>query len=159
GFYQWDNAQIVTQSLKTGERHVVVQGGSDARYVPTGHIVYALGSTLLAAPFDLRNFQLTGAAVPIVDNVARPRGGATGAAHFAFSTKGSMVYIAETQAARNRTVAIIDAAGGRKPLDIPSGAYNHPRISPNGKWLVLQTDDGSNAHVWIYDMTGPASIR
>jgi len=34
GIYQWVNAQIVAQSLKTGERHVVVQG-SDARYVST----------------------------------------------------------------------------------------------------------------------------
>src|SRR5439155_11636750 len=135
----------------------VMQGGSDARYVPTGHIVYALGSTLLAAPFDLRKLQLTGAGVPIVDNVARPPG-ATGAAHFAFSTNGSIVYISGAQAG-NRTVAIIDAAGVRKPLDIPPGPYNHPRISPNGKLLVLQTRDALDAHIWIYDMTGAASIR
>ena len=29
------------------------EGGSDARYLPTGHIVYAQGNTLLAFPFDL----------------------------------------------------------------------------------------------------------
>ena len=37
-------AQIVVQSLRTGERKVVLQGGSDARYVPTGHLVYALAT-------------------------------------------------------------------------------------------------------------------
>jgi hypothetical protein len=76
GIYQWINAQIVAQSLKTGERHVVVQG-SDARYVSTGHLVYALGSTLLAAPFDLRRLQLAGNAVPIVEDVARAATGTT----------------------------------------------------------------------------------
>jgi len=156
GFYQWDNAQIVAQSLKTGARHVILQGGSDARYVPTGYIVYAFRSTLLVAPFDLRKLQLTAAAVPIVEDVARPTTAETGAAHFAFSSKGSMVYVQKIQGAGNRTVALVDGAGVRKPLDIPPGPYNHPRISPNGKLLVLQSDDGSNAHIWIYDMTGAA---
>jgi Tol biopolymer transport system component len=157
----WDNGQIVVQSLKTGERHLVFQGGSDARYVPTGHLVYALGSTLFAAPFDLRKLQLKTAAVPIVEDVQRPLSGITGAAQFAFSSKGSMVYIpSDFRGVGNRTVAVVDAAGVRKPLDIPPGPYNHPRISlPDGKLLALQTNDGSNAHIWIYDMGGAASIR
>src|SRR5262245_27286816 len=120
GVLQWDTAQIVAQSLKTGERHLILQGGSDARYAPTGHLVYALGSTLLAAPFDLRKLQLAGAAAPIVD-VARGRG--TGAAQFAISSKGSMVYIPGVAGAGNRTVALVDAAGVRKPLDIQPGPH------------------------------------
>ena len=39
----WDDAQIVVHSLETGERKVLIEGGTDARYLPTGHIVYALG--------------------------------------------------------------------------------------------------------------------
>ena len=53
GLDRWDDAQIVVQSLKTGERKTLVEGGSDARYVPTGHIVYASAGTLFAVPFDL----------------------------------------------------------------------------------------------------------
>jgi Tol biopolymer transport system component len=159
GPYQWDTAQIVAQSLKTGERNLILQRGSDARYAPTGHLLYSLGSTLLAAPFDLRKLQLTGAAAPIVEGVARSQGGATGAAQFAFSSKGSMAYIPGVARAGNRTVALVDAAGVRKPLDIPPGLHNHPRISPDGKLLALQTDEETSAHIWIYDMTGAASIR
>ena len=33
----WDEAQIVAQSLSTGERRVLVDAGTDGRYVPTGH--------------------------------------------------------------------------------------------------------------------------
>ena len=40
---KWDQAQIVVQSLRTGARTVVMRGGSDARYVPSGHLVYAVG--------------------------------------------------------------------------------------------------------------------
>src|SRR5262249_18207856 len=38
---RWNKARIVVQSLKTGERKILIEGGSAARYVPTGHIVYA----------------------------------------------------------------------------------------------------------------------
>ena len=34
--------------------------GADARYVPTGHLVYALGNTLLAVPFDVAQLAVTG---------------------------------------------------------------------------------------------------
>ena len=51
---RWDKAQVVVQLLKSGERKTLVNGGSDARYLPTGHIVYALGGTLFALPFDVK---------------------------------------------------------------------------------------------------------
>ena len=46
---RWNKAQVLVQSLKSGERKILVEGGSDARYVPTGHLVYALGGTLIRA--------------------------------------------------------------------------------------------------------------
>ena len=47
---RWDKAQIVTQSLRSGERKTLVDGGSDGRYVPTGHLVYAIGGNRLRSP-------------------------------------------------------------------------------------------------------------
>ena len=69
----WDKAQIVVQSLKTSERKTLVSGGSDGRYVPTGHIVYALGGVLFAVPFDLPRLAVTGGPVPVVEGVKRSR--------------------------------------------------------------------------------------
>jgi serine/threonine-protein kinase len=60
----WDKAQIVIQSLATGERKILVQGGADGRYLPTGHLVYALSGVLLAVPFDARRGEVTGGPVP-----------------------------------------------------------------------------------------------
>lgn len=34
----WASTSIVAQKLSGGERHVVVERGSDARYLPTGHL-------------------------------------------------------------------------------------------------------------------------
>jgi serine/threonine-protein kinase len=67
----WDKAQIVVQSLKSSERKTLVSGGSDGRYLPTGHLVYALGGVLFAVPFDLPRLAVTGGPVSIVEGVKR----------------------------------------------------------------------------------------
>ena len=74
----WDQAQVVVQSLRTGERTVVLRGGSDARYVPTGHLVYALEGGLFAVAFDADRLEVQGGAVSVVEGLMRAGGGATG---------------------------------------------------------------------------------
>ena len=71
GSTRWDEAQIVVQSLPTGERTVVWQGGSNARYVPTGHLVYALRDTLYAIAFDADSLTVSGGPIPVVEGVRR----------------------------------------------------------------------------------------
>ena len=44
-------AQIVVQSLESGERKVVLKGGADARYVPTGHLVYVVEDVFVRGSF------------------------------------------------------------------------------------------------------------
>ena len=84
----WDDAQIVVQDLETGERKVLINGGTDARYVPTGHLVYAREGTLLSMPFDLARLEVTGGPVPIVEGVMQTDANQTGAAQFSFSRNG-----------------------------------------------------------------------
>ena len=71
GANRWDKSDIVVRSRNSDERKVLIQGGSAARYVSTGHLVYAVGASILAAPFDLQRLEVTGAAIPIVESVAR----------------------------------------------------------------------------------------
>ena len=71
----WDKADIVTFSRKTKQRKVIIQGGSGARYVASGHILYMVGTTLYAVPFDLQNLKTTGDPVPVQDGVMRSTAG------------------------------------------------------------------------------------
>jgi hypothetical protein len=64
----WADAQIVAR-LDTGERRVLIQGGADARYVPTGHLLYMQNAVLMAVPFDGRRMQLSGPPVAMLDGV------------------------------------------------------------------------------------------
>src|SRR5262245_13169945 len=89
GVDRWDKAQIVVQTLGSNDRKVLIDGGSDARFIPTGHIVYGLAGTLFAVPFDLRKLDVFGGRVPIVEGVSRPETGQTGVAHFAVSDTGT----------------------------------------------------------------------
>jgi serine/threonine-protein kinase len=59
-----NNSLIAVQSVGTGERRNLVQAGTQPHYAPSGHLIYAQGGNLIAAPFDLQRFAITGTAVP-----------------------------------------------------------------------------------------------
>jgi serine/threonine protein kinase len=154
----WDKAQIVVQSLKSSERKTLVSGGSDARYLPTGHLVYALGGVLFAVPFDLGRLAVTGGPVPVVEGVRRSTG-ISGTAHFSVSSSGALVYVPGPASASSLDLALVDRNGAVQPLKLPPGPYEHPRLSPDGKRIAFGTDDGKDAIVWIYDRAGASSAR
>ena len=70
---RWDTAQIVVQSIGGDDRTVVWRGGRDARYVPTGHLIYVQGATLFGIPFDVSSRAVTGSQTPMVEGL-RPYG-------------------------------------------------------------------------------------
>src|SRR5262245_21814749 len=61
----WDKARVVVQLLDTGERKTLVEGATDGRYTPTGHIVFVVGGTLRAISFDATRLEVTGGAATI----------------------------------------------------------------------------------------------
>ena len=64
----------MAHSLVDGTRRVLIEGGSDARYLPTGHLVYVLGGTIFAVPFDAESLMVTGTPVPVIVGVRRATG-------------------------------------------------------------------------------------
>ena len=155
----WDDAQIVMQSLATGERIVLIEGGRDARYLPTGHLVYARGAVLLAVPFDLGARRVTGGPVPLVENV----GGAPGsAAQFSVAARnGSLVYVppgAITTFSAPRTLVWVDRQGRETPMAAPPRAYIYPRLSPDGTRVALDVRDGA-PDIWIWDLARETLTR
>jgi Tol biopolymer transport system component len=154
----WDHAQIVVQSLATGQRTVVAEGGA-GRYVRTGHLLYALGGTLLATPFDANALRSIGPPVRMLEGVARPASAnfAFGNALFSVSDTGTLIYIAgDTFAPPDRTIGLglLDGKGEVQQLNLPPGSYELPRVSPDGKRVAYDTDDGT---VWTYDLSGATS--
>jgi Tol biopolymer transport system component/tRNA A-37 threonylcarbamoyl transferase component Bud32 len=155
-----DRAHIVVQSLQSGERKTLIDGGSDARYVPTGHLVYALSGSLYAVPFDLQRLEVTGAPLPIIDGVSRDTAAVTGAANYAFSNTGSLAYVrGPVTASALLDIGLMDRQGKVQPLRLPPGTYEWPRVSPDGKRLAVASDDDKEVTVWIYDLSGTRAIQ
>jgi serine/threonine-protein kinase len=160
---RWDKAKVVLQSLDSSERKTLVNGGSDGRFLPTGHIVYALGGALLAVPFDLRRLEVRGGPVPILEGVRR---GNTpeinpGVAHFSVSTTGTLIYAPGplSLTAADQELIRVDLKGSVQPLKLPRGPYETPRVSPDGRYLAFGTEDAREAVVWIYELSGATAMR
>jgi Tol biopolymer transport system component len=143
------NAQVAVQSVGTGERRDLIPGGTNQRYAPSGHLVYAQGANLMAAPFDPQRLTATGAAVPVVEGVVQST--LTGAAQYSFSTTGSLVYLPGGVQGAQRKLVWVSRSGAEQPLAAPARAYVFPRLSPDGRRVAVGTAE-QESQIWLYDL-------
>jgi eukaryotic-like serine/threonine-protein kinase len=149
-------AQVALLDLRTLQTTKVLTGGSDARYVSTGHLVYASGSTLRAVAFDLGTRQMRGDSfqLPAVESATA----ANGAAQFAVSQSGTLVHLPGVPitsgdlAPRARTLSWIDRNGVEEPLALKPSSYNYPRVSPDGTRVAVEISTGGNRDIWILNL-------
>jgi len=152
----WTNAQVALQSVGTGERRNLVQGGTQPRYAPSGHLVYAQGGSLMAVPFDPQRLTATGAAVPMVEGILQSL--ATGAAQYSFSSTGSLVYVPGGVQATQRRLVWVSRNGAEQPLAAPARAYRQPRLSPDGRRIAVAIEE-QETQVWLYDLSRETLTR
>ena len=152
-------AKIAVQNLDTTQRKIlkdldVLGSGAtfaDARYLPTGHIVYVHGGTLFAATFDLGQLQMGPNPVPLLQGV-RISGGREPL--ISISRTGSLLYMpGPTVASGLFSLAFADRDGILAGLKLQPGSYQTPRISPDGKRIAYAKDDGKEASIWLFDVT------
>ncbi len=153
-----DNWQIVVQSPETGERQVLVQG-TYARYVVTGHLVYAQAGTpgtLLAVPFDVERLEVTGIPVPIVEGVQQSA--ASGLAQFSFSDLGTFVYVPGGTGTGLSRLVWVDRQGTAEPLAAPPHLYRGPSLSPDGGRVAVTITE-PKADIWVYEIARQTLTR
>ena len=152
--------QTAVLSLSTGETHVVLDRGVDARYVPSGHLVYVNDRTLMAVPFDLKALRVTGTPTAIVEGVIQAvRTGffsvfETGAAQFSVSENGTLVYVpGEVIQELSRSLVWVSRNGTVTPTTVPPGPYGGPRLSPDGQSVVMNmVDRGVDRGLFVHDL-------
>jgi Tol biopolymer transport system component len=143
GTNPWDSGQIVVESLRTHERRTVVAQGSHAQYLLTKRLVYGFAGRLLAAPFDLTRLEVTGAAVPLADDVR-----VAGPTQFAVSSNGTAAWIRGRQG--QVQLEQVDLDGHRTLQGLLPDTTFAIRVSPNGQQVTFDTFDGT---VWVADLT------
>jgi Tol biopolymer transport system component len=155
GSVRWDGAQIVAQSLKTGKRKMII-AGSDARYLATGHLLYATGAQIMAVRLDLSALEASGGPVPVIEAVRRATlvPGSTGTAHYDISRDGVLVYVpGEPEPLIKRQLVAVDRSGSETPLIAEQRDYWRPRVSPDGSLIAVEVrNERSELHPWIVDL-------
>jgi Tol biopolymer transport system component len=148
------DTRVAVQSVETGERRNLIPEGTEPRYAPSGHLVYAQGESLMAAPFDPQRLKVTGAAVPVVEGVLQSTT-FTGAAQYSFSATGSLAYVSGGIQGTQSRLVWVSRNGAEQPLAAPAHAYDTPRISPDGRQIAVSIDK----QIWRYDLARETPTR
>jgi Tol biopolymer transport system component/predicted Ser/Thr protein kinase len=152
----YTKAQVAVQSVGTGERRNLIQGGTNPRYAPSGHLVYAQGGSLMAVPFDPVESAVTGASLSAVEGVSQSP--TTGAAQYSFSDTGSLVYVPGGIQSAQTKLVWVGRNGAEQPLAAPAHAYLAPRLSPDGQRAAVGTVE-QDSQSWLYDLSRETLTR
>ena len=140
-------AQVAVLDFVTRMPKVLLPGGSDARYLPSGHLVYTAGATLRAVPFDLARLETRGTPVTVLPGPASRQG----ASNFVVAGDGTLAYVDGDSLTAARTLVWVDRRGREEPLVGPQRAYLHPRVSPDGNRVAVHIS-GQEGGIWVWDL-------
>ena len=150
------NAEIALIDLDTKQQKVLLRGGHAARYVATGHVIYAAGGRLYGVSLDLGSLAVGGQSFALGSlQVAETFGSAT--ANFDVSQTGTLVYVAPTRQ-RLRTIVWVDRMGREQAVSAAAGYYFYPRISPDGTRVALDVG-GANRDIWVWNLKREVMTR
>jgi serine/threonine-protein kinase len=147
--------QVAVLDPKTGRRKILIRGGSDAHYVDTGHLIFAADGDLRAVRFDPGRLEVLGEPATVRKGVMTK---ATGAANYAVSNTGTLVYIpgegagAMGASGARRTFVWVDRQGNEERINLPARAYGPARLSSDDKRLVVGISERNDTQVWIADL-------
>jgi eukaryotic-like serine/threonine-protein kinase len=142
----------------TKRRTVLVRGAVCARYLPSGHLVYAKDETLFAVRLDLDAEKVTGNAIPIVEDVATADG--EGYAAFAVASNGTFAFLPTSSYRSELEISFVDRRGVSRPALPDRARYDNPRLSPDGSRIATDVfPKGGNADIWVYPVGSSRGTR
>lgn len=131
---------------------------TSAQYAPPGYFLFERDGALLAQRFDAVNLDLTGAALPIAEQVQHALLYGFGKAAFSASDTGVLVF--RTGAGYLSQLTWVDRSGRLQEPVGPSGAYLDPELSPDGRHVAVGLfDEKSGRDIWLMDLLRGTSTR
>ena len=128
----WGEARVVVQSLRTGQRTVLATG-RDGRYLSSGYVVYATGTSLVAIRFNAATLSATGQPSVLAPRVQSFE--STGAVLYAASASGAIAYVGGDQAPIRLERVGLD--GSRRVLGTVPEGTTAPRASADGRKVTF----------------------
>lgn len=148
--------------LDTGESRVLLEDAADARYLPTGHLVFLRQGTLMAVRFDRTKLEVIGQPVALREDVMQGFGFTyrhhTGAGQFGISDTGSLIYApGGVPPPPSHSLVWIDQKGAEQSAAALRFPFSGPRLSPDGKRVTYVTVPGFL--VYVYDLASGTNSR
>ncbi len=142
-----DGPRAAILSLASNEWDWVLPNAHGARYVQTGHLVYAQDGALMVVAFDLDRLSASGSPIPTTERVPYLAG--LGGAHFAVSDTGTLAYPPEDSGATDTTLVWVDRQNQQvTPVVDGLAPYKTPRLSADGNQIAVTiTPD-----IWVIDV-------
>ena len=128
-----------------GSRHLVASKSFFARYSRSGHLLYCdmESQAVLAAPFDPVKAEITGPAIPLTEPVDF---------NFAYDlgASGGLLYVPVNSGLGDELVWM-ERDGKSSVACEMRGRWKQPRISPDGKRIVVRKQ-ATNCELWTLDV-------
>ncbi len=144
----WGEATIVVQSLESGERKTLVEGGANPVFTESGHLLYVKLGVLWAAPFDPVRLEVSAPAVPVLEGIVQnvqdnSITNRTGAAHISVSASGNLAYLEGGLVEdTGRSLVWVDRNGESERLPFEAGRFWSSRLSPDGGRIAIAEPEG-----------------
>jgi len=150
-------SSIVAQRLPSGPSKTVLRGAHYARYLRSGYLIYAQGSTLFGVPFDVDRLEVTGQPVAVVDGVTAFK--VSGASLFDVSDSGTLVYRGGGVIGAEAPMIWMRRDGTTTPMRAAPRDWRAAQFSPDGKQIAFHVDDGRQLDVYTYEWARDFTTR
>src|ERR1022692_627510 len=128
--------RIEAVSVDGQKRAVVIEHARAPVWSPTGHLLFGRDGAVWAVPFDENSATSSGATVPVIPAgiVCTVGSGSLG---FQLSSTGALVFVpADFDSKR---VVSVGRDASELALNLPTDRYGTPRISPDGRRLLVES--------------------
>ena len=145
-----DQAGAYAGSLDGKTKKLLIRGNTTALYVPSGHVLFLDGDTLMGQAFDAERLELRGQAFVVEGGVGRS---STGGGSYSVSGTGTLAY-AGTLSTPGR-LTWFDRGGNPSDSVGSLGDYTDFRLSPDETRLAASVVDPKTGFpdIWITDLT------
>ncbi len=140
-----EQAEVGLASLSDGKVVPLGIRGTQALGIVDGQLVYTTSDGgVMAIPIDARTLQVSGTATMVgdaIEFVGQPF----------LSHTGGLVF---PRGFVNRRLAWVDRSGQSTPMLAESRAFDHVRLSPDGRQAALAITTDRKKDIWILDIAG-----
>jgi serine/threonine-protein kinase len=142
---------LASVPLEGGAIRAILPDAARGRVLPSGHLVFwdQPRGRLNAVRFDADRLAVAGKAAELGIEL-NTTGDTT--VSYDVSDNGTLIYSLGGMFGGDFTVETVDRAGLRRPLVEEVASWGQPRVSPNGRELLLRRAAQPDCSLWLFDL-------